>query len=262
MAVSLNSRRPITRTDERAVQIALAVLAESTGSIGCSRIADVLGSAGIAMSEPTAGRLLRDLDRMGLVQRAGGKNGRVITPKGQEVLAALELSQQAKEHNDEFLRAISARSVQDVIDLLNIRRAVESEIARMAALRATEDDIREIERAIEAYVVVMRDGASGQEEHRAVHRAIANAAKSTVSSAVVNLILRDPKVYETMKKIQHFIGSMAPEAHRPVLAAIRDRHPDAAAAAMRAHLDRVVSAAERFAEVLAGGQLDGPERQG
>lgn len=244
---------PVTRSHERVIQMALAELAANDEALGCSRLAAAISAAGFPISEPTAGRLLRDLDRQGLVERVRGKNGRVITAKGREVLAALEADRQNQEQNAEFLRAITARSIQDVIDLLHIRRAVEAEIARMAALRATEDDLHDIELATETYVQVMRQGANGREEHRAVHRAIANAAKSRTSAAVVELILRDPQLYETMRRIQDSVGLVAPEDHRRVAAAIRARRPAEAAEAMHAHLARMVAVAERFARTKASG---------
>jgi GntR family transcriptional regulator, transcriptional repressor for pyruvate dehydrogenase complex len=257
VTAGLGQRVTVTRADDRAIHMALAELATYPEALGCSRLAAALSSGGLPISEPTAGRLLRDLDRQGLVERVRGKNGRVITPKGRETLAALETHRQSQEQNAEFLRAITARSLQDVIDLLHIRRAVESEIARLAALRATADDVRDIELATETYIRVMHEGASGREEHRAVHRAIANAAQSRVSSAVVDLILRDPQVYETMRRIQDSVGSVAPEDHRRVLAAIRARRPAEAAEAMHAHLARVVAVAERFAQAKVSGRDSG-----
>ncbi|MHB1131639.1 MAG: FadR/GntR family transcriptional regulator [Chloroflexota bacterium] len=254
----VGSRAPVVRTDERAAQVALAALAASGGPIGCSRIATALGAAGISVSEPTAGRLLRDLERRGLVERVPGKNGRVITAQGREALAALEADHRHHQHNDEFLRAVSARSVQDVLDLFYIRRAVESEIARMAALRASDDDLDELEHAVEVYLAAMRQGASGRGEHRDVHRAIARAAQSRTSAAIVELILRDAQVYETVRRIHEAVGSTAPEDHKALLAAIRARRPDEAAAAMQAHLSRVVSALERFAQTMASDEPSAP----
>ena len=72
----------------------LAELAANEEAMGCSRLAAALCGAGFPVSEPTAGRLLRDLDRQGLVERVRGKNGRVITAKGRELLTALEADRQ------------------------------------------------------------------------------------------------------------------------------------------------------------------------
>lgn len=130
--------------------------------------------------------------------------------------------------------------------MLVIRRAVEVESARLAALRGTEEDIERIEEAIRKHKEVTEAGGHGWEENSAVHLAIARASQSRAYGAVLNLILQDRQVFDIQVGIQRTVGSVAPQEHSVVLEGIRNGRPEEAAAAMRAHVDRMIRAVEGF----------------
>ena len=63
-----------------------------------------------------------------------------------------------------------------VIQIAELRRALESEVAELAAQRRSGDDLRRIHEAVRALAEAVRQGRDGAEEDVAFHRAIAQAA--------------------------------------------------------------------------------------
>ncbi|MFN7155378.1 MAG: FadR/GntR family transcriptional regulator [Acidovorax sp.] len=63
-----------------------------------------------------------------------------------------------------------------VMQIVEVRRALESEVAELAALRRTDDDIASIRQAVQRIAEAVRAGRDGVEEDVLFHRAIAQAA--------------------------------------------------------------------------------------
>jgi len=219
--------------------LTLRELAGSPGPIGCWRIRAALQAAGIVASEATAGRLLCQLDREGLT-RAFGSRGRVLTEKGRRQLATLERAQQRHTCHNDLLQAVRGERIEDVCDLLTARRAVEAETARLAALRARIMDIRRIEAAVRRHTQEMRSGGERLDHNRAIHRLIAQASRSRILQAVVNVLLQEEYLQELQNHIQRAADGVLPEDHLLIVRAIRNRQADQAAEAMRSHIDRLL----------------------
>jgi GntR family L-lactate dehydrogenase operon transcriptional regulator len=233
----------VLRDDPR--YIVLKELGTNQGPIGCWRIRSALQAAGIVASEATVGRLLRFLDMQELTQAIGSK-GRILTAKGLRHLAALELALRRQSYHSDLHQAVCAETVEDVLDLLAARRAVEAETARLAALRATKQEIRQIEHAVHRHIQEMRDGSLNLDHNRGIHRLIAQASGSRILHAVVNILLQEEYLQEIQDRIQRATGGMMPADHLVVLQAIKDRQPDEAAEAMRAHIDRLLRVIESY----------------
>jgi len=224
---------------QNAGHLALKELAASPGPMGCWRIRAALQGARIVASEATAGRLLRQLDHQGLT-RALGSRGRVLTDKGRRHLAALERAQRRHTCHNDLLQAVRAENIEDVCDLLTARRAVEAETARLAAQRATAADIRRIEAAVRRHIQEMRSGGARLDHNRAIHHLIAQASRSRILQAVVNVLLQEEYLQELQTHIQRAADGVLPEDHLLIVGAIKERQPDRAAEAMRAHIDRLL----------------------
>ena len=241
------AEKPRVRLGDRAVQVTLRTLAAGEGPVGVWRVRDALRAAGIEVSEATVGRLLRELDYLGLSERVGVKSGRVLTSEGRRELAALEQAQREDANRDQFLRAIRAESAEDILDLLHIRRAVEVETARLAALRASEDDLARLAVAVREHQRAVAQGGPATEESIRIHLLIARASGSRAAEAVLRLILQNRQVLKAQMDMQRQVGWVVPQEHEWLLEAIKQRQPQEAAEGMRAHIDRLIEAVERFA---------------
>jgi GntR family transcriptional repressor for pyruvate dehydrogenase complex len=110
-----------------------------------------------------------------------------------------------------------AESKQAVIQIVEVRRALEAEVAALAAQRRSAADVKRIRQAIDALDKAVRAGADGVEEDVNYHRAIAEAA-------------RNPFLMGTLDYLQQFLRGVtrvtrANEARREdFMAQVRDEH--------------------------------------
>ena len=72
----------------------------------------------------------------------------------------------------------SVVSKRAVIQMVEVRRALEAEVASLAAQRASAGDIKRIEQAVKALDRAVKKGGDGVDEDIALHRAIADAAQN------------------------------------------------------------------------------------
>ena len=120
----------------------------------------------------------------------------------------------------------SAASRQAVIQMVEVRRALEAKVAALAAQRRNATDIERICQAIEALDDAVKAGCDGADEDVNYHRAIADAAQN-------------PLLISTLDYLRQFLRGVtrvtrANEARRADFARqVRDEH-DAIAAAIEA----------------------------
>lgn len=235
----------MVQLDDETTYLTLHALSNSEGPVGCWRVRAALRTAGIELSEATAGRLLRELDHQGSTRPVGSK-GRLLTEEGRARLAALGQARARNSYHSDLLQAIKAETIEDILDVLRARRAVEVESARLAAMFASEAEIQEIEQAVKSHLEEVERGGIAGEQNRAVHRLVAQASKSRVLLAVVNLILEDQQLQEAQVRIQRAADQLVPQEHIVLLKALKSRRPDRAAKAMRAHIDRLIKVVQDY----------------
>ncbi len=131
-----------------------------------------------------------------------------------------------------------AVSKQAVVQMVEVRRALEAEVAALAATRRTPADLQRIRQAITALDKAVAAGGDGVEEDVAYHRAIADAAQN-------------PFLISTLDYLRQFLRgatrvTRANEARRADFAAqVRDEHATIAQAIAQADAVGARAAATR-----------------
>ncbi len=142
-----------------------------------------------------------------------------------------------------------AESKQAVIQIVEVRRALEAEVAGLAAQRRTAADVKRIRKAVDALDKAVRSGNDGVAEDVNYHRAIADAA-------------RNPFLISTLDYLQQFLrGSTrvtrANEArradfmdqvrneHEAIARAIEAGDPAKARQAAARHMDNAIRRIEK-----------------
>ena len=130
-------------------------------------------------------------------------------------------------------------SLNDALTVLEARVVIEIELARMAAQRASPGAISDIEASLGSSrkSIEAKDFQAFMDSDWLFHNAIASAASNAILSEMFNeLHARVERIWylrpwklENLKRTQ--------EEHSAVFRAIANRKPEAAAEAMRAHLD-------------------------
>ncbi|MBD1395786.1 FadR family transcriptional regulator [Pontibacter sp. JH31] len=130
----------------------------------------------------------------------------------------------------------------DFHSLIETRLILEKQTVRLAAMRRTEEDLADLERALEAYRTKVKNGKQGIEEDLMFHIRIAEASKNSVLKSLMLIVTPDILTHFTQ---QNVCGGGRPygalEEHMDILEYIRIQDPDKAEAAMSTHLKDVVN---------------------
>ncbi len=125
-------------------------------------------------------------------------------------------------------------------EVIEAREALEVQLASLAAVRRTEEDLDRIDRALEAMAEEIARGERGLTGDELFHGAVTAAARSGLLAdlmAEISAAIRESRV-ESLSQPDRPRQSLA--SHHEIAAAIRAGDADAAATAMRDHI-RLVS---------------------
>ena len=124
-------------------------------------------------------------------------------------------------------------------ELLDVRLMFEPAVARVAAARVTDEDLADLERILEAQRRKLKTGRSAIVEVTAFHHVIARATRNRVVVRIM-ATLNDLLVESRKLRLkQTGRPGRSIQGHEAVVAALRRRDADAAAEAMREHLDQI-----------------------
>jgi GntR family transcriptional repressor for pyruvate dehydrogenase complex len=199
-------------------------------------LAERLGISRLTVREAT-----RALAARGYVELHKGRRPKVLAPSGSQV--------------GDFFRAAVRRDPSALLELLEVRRALEVHIAALAATRAPRSALAAMDEAVGQ---MERDPLDQDAFHAAdihFHEALAAATGNSMLTQLIEqlaepLLLSRRRSYEGHKRSGEGFGPVI-EAHRAILRAVHNRDATAAANAMRQHLtatERDLRAALRLAD--------------
>lgn len=130
----------------------------------------------------------------------------------------------------------------DVISLLEVRIALETEGAALAAQRRTFADLARLRNTLEAFVLALKEGRDAVDADLAFHRCVAQASGNTHFKDLLDVIgsrglprhrlgKDDP-----LKTGRNAYLQRVQQEHEAIYNAIEAQDPEAARAAMRTHL--------------------------
>ena len=136
------------------------------------------------------------------------------------------------------------RSLDDILNVMELRLGVEIESAGLAAERASKGDVRAIGAALQAIEQAAQSDRSAVDEDIAFHRAIAQATGNPEFPRFLQFIGRHLIPRRTVAGLPERMGgqraylAIIQEEHRRIADAIAAGDPKAAREAMRRHLTR------------------------
>jgi GntR family transcriptional repressor for pyruvate dehydrogenase complex len=181
--------------------------------------------ASFAVGRSTVREALQGLVTLGLVTNRQGR-GAIVTTQAVSPLSMLRRSPDLEQLNKRAL-----------LDLLEVREALEGKAAEFAARRATGDDIAELERQHGAVEREVRAERSYFRPNTLFHKAIATAAHNPVLAESIDLLVGQVRDYrERMMREVPLMPRRDVREHLAILTAIRRGDPDRAREAMVTHI--------------------------
>ena len=186
----------------------------------------------MGVGRSTVREALNGLEMMGVVEIRHGQG--VFVAKRPPMAGDLERSLPPKAITDELLEA---------------RRIVEVELARLAAERRTEDDLAAMQTLLDTHRADLEAGRGPIMLASRFHLLVADAAKNQILADVVRPIFRlmlerGPSLYETTEGYAQW----ELDQHQGILDAIRSGDPDAARLRM---LEHVTSMSHHYQEAAS-----------
>lgn len=177
----------------------------------------------LAVSRPTIREAINRLVALQLLEHRQGQGTFVVSPSAEK----------------NSLRVPHDQDV-SLADLLEVRLGIECNAVMMAARRATEEDIRDMEKSLRDMETQIDAGGLGSDADVTFHMAIAYATKNMVQIHIMKSFY-DLLFYGIKTNLQYLYTEPATLAtilqhHKNILKAVRDRDPDAAYSAMHEHI--------------------------
>lgn len=237
---------------ERQEYLTLLIISQSQSPVGSGYLSREFKNYGLDVSEATAGRILAQMDSLHYTNRIGYQ-GRTLTNNGIERLKELEEKKVRSDQGQEFFKALESRTKDELIDILVARRAIERELARLAATNATEDEIKglwHIQRMQKKRVAHAKGGAAEQDV--AFHRIVAKASRNKVLEGAMELIRQDGQLAPVLEFIRKEVHSVVSLDHAKIVTAIENRDADLAEKAMVDHLENLIRDVKKYWDLVEG----------
>lgn len=119
-------------------------------------------------------------------------------------------------------------------DLLEMRMVLEPQIAELAAIRATDEDIKEIEELCDEVEKMILEGVPHLTKDVEFHARIAGSTRNQVMPAIIPIITKGVSYF--VEITNYSLDKETIETHRQITNAIAAHDPLAAKAAMSQHL--------------------------
>lgn len=234
----------INEIKEQEVAI-LQILSRETKPMGSGQLRKLLLEKGFQISEATVGRVLSEMDQKNLTRKSGYQ-GRLISENGRHVLDKIDNINKQNKYGSRFLSILSSKSPEDLIDMLVARRAIERELARLAALNATDAEIQLMETVLRKQEELALKNEMTAEQDVRFHKLVAMAAKNKVLAAALDLIRQGGQLAPVLEFIRKEVrGTLAVE-HAQILRAIINRDPGEAERAMVNHIESIIADVEKY----------------
>ncbi|MGE5653702.1 MAG: FCD domain-containing protein [Bacillota bacterium] len=226
----------------------LNAIARSTEPLGSGTLCSQLAHMGVGISEATVGRILRQLDQKNLTARIGYQ-GRRLTPEGEARLAQLARLNDEALITNELRESLRLQDKQDLIDTLVARRAIEREIARLAAVNISAEEIQHLRACVEDHVKHLARGESVSHDDMVFHRIIAKASHNRILEAALELIRQNWQYTPMLAYIRTQVNTNIVPDHQRILAALESGSPEGAENATIMHLDGLIRDVQTFWEI-------------
>ncbi|MCC8188798.1 MAG: FadR family transcriptional regulator [Bacteroides sp.] len=160
-------------------------------------------------------------------------------PQSGSVVAGMEMTAL-----DGLISDVLQMDSHDFYSLVEMRAILETNAARLCAIRRTEEDLREIEKAMNNYIAKVEENGSAMEEDLYFHRTIAQGSKNMVLKSMMMIITPDIMTNYNKFNVCKTNFDIPISEHRLLFEYIKNHDANGATNIMSQHLTGVLSFAK------------------
>lgn len=219
----------------------LLYLSKSNNPLGSWNIQELLDNSGYNTSTSTISRKLRELDDKGYITKVSNK-GRCLTDKGKEVSRVIQEEQFRNKLRSNAFEAATVTRIDQLIELLVVRKCLETETARQAALCANDQDLNELNEVLISHKESVMLGYDPTDPALNFHLLIAKISHNYLLSTLMELVIFEERIIEAMFNtlLTRERGHRYILEHEKITAAISSHNPELAAQLMTEHIQTLI----------------------
>lgn len=228
----------MTQTLDNKDLAVLECLTDSPVALGSWNLVDLLEKRGIAVSSATIGRVLRRLENKQYVYKVGN-TGRSISQQGRDALLEAKSINTMEKHQEALKRVITVCTLENYIVVLQARRAVERENARLAAINITDSELAHLDEVLRLQDEYYQAGRSVAEIDIEFHKSIAYASRNQVLESMYHMLFaygQQTSLFEQIRKKKKSVMT----SHVGILEALREHDAQKAERRMVRHIDGLI----------------------
>jgi DNA-binding FadR family transcriptional regulator len=225
--------------------IVLECIASSEEPIGSWFLVELLEERDVNTSSATIGRILNKLERLGYVEKESVK-GRVITPTGIDAIRNAKTIEKINFHKNELDKMINTKVLEDFIMVLQARKAIERETARLAAQHSTDREIDEMTSVLKRQEDHFTNHSSIAQDDIDFHKAIAKASRNTVLESLYTIISTMGQQSKLFEYVRAQVKSPYSKSHRDILNAIKNHDAEEAERCMIQHTENLIQDVTKY----------------
>lgn len=180
------------------------------------------------VGRPAIREAMQSLQQMGIIDIRHGGRPKVATPSLDGLVAHLGTS----------MRHLLTHSADSLDHLKQARTALECEMARIAAVKRSEDDLADLESLLTDQSAAQDTPDRFLEIDGEIHRRIARISGNPIFETLCHGVFDWMRAFHVEQVRKRGLEHLTLDEHRTLLDAIRKGDPQAAARAMHDHLER------------------------
>ena len=215
----------------------LHFIGEKNEPVGSWTLRQDMISAGIDCSTATIGRYLKELDAQDYTVQHS-KSGRVLTPGGRAYLQEMEEKLERAQIQSELSKTVKVTEYSELIDLLDARKALETEAARLAAQNATDDELQKLLKTVSSHQDTVRRNEDPTNVALDFHATVAEISHNRFIRSILNMLIYEEKRIEGKMEtlVTRERGRIYVKEHEQIADAICRHDVEEAAKLMNDHI--------------------------
>lgn len=220
---------------------ALQCLSDSEKPLGSWIMKEKMQNLGDSISLASVGRLLKELDGLGWTELISSQ-GRILTVKGQRQLEGMQSDVERLKIEAEMKKATDPENAQDIIDLLNVRVIIESEVIKSVIEYASDEEIGLLEESVKQHKQCVSIGEDSELLPINFHQVLCTLSCNRFLNSVLKLLIHEelrleakfPDIATKLRDAHHIVE------HELILEAVKARDVEKAVLLTKDHIQKLI----------------------